>query len=226
MGKPGSRIGVGWPRDQRQLEHATVNSGAHIRVCALLDQQPYKSPFACEFTRQPQCCTLMAAVSVTLSLWGLQGLAFMTNVSNKSVVRWWYPLDWRWSRAPEEAQTFVVRPGLDGAPGSVSLELLGSPGVWLSAFTWPDAHEGCIGWGCRWFCRHAPSHSSHGQSEPKYGERIPGALPQGWPRLLSSTIITFGPTVRTGRVESLYTFLPRYDNRGPISTMPSNLSSV
>lgn len=111
------------------------------------------------------------AVGFVISLWGPQGLAFMTNVSSRSVARWWHPMDWSWGRTEEKAQTFVVRPGLDGAPGSVSLELLASPGVWLTAFTWPDAHEGCNVWGCRWFCRNAHFPGEDGYSQPYFGER-------------------------------------------------------
>ena len=62
----------------------------------------------------------------------------------------------RKARRGEGAQAFVVRRGLDGAPGTASLELASAPGVWLTAFSWPDAHEGCAGWANRWFCAAKP----------------------------------------------------------------------
>ena len=73
------------------------------------------------------------------------------------------------ARRGQGAQAFVVRRGLDGVPDTASLELASSPGVWLTAFSWPDAHEGCAGWANRWFCAVKP----RGQ-ELNYMKATPG----------------------------------------------------
>lgn len=84
----------------------------------------------------------------------VQGLAYMTNETSDG--RSWRPHDGSKTRRSQGAQAFVVRPGLDGRPDTASLELASAPGVWLTAFAWPDVHEGCSGWANRWFCSKKP----------------------------------------------------------------------
>ena len=42
--------------------------------------------------------------------------------------------------------SFLIHPGLDGAPDTLSFELVISPGAWLTAYAPPDEHPDCERW--------------------------------------------------------------------------------
>ena len=159
--RPMTYLGLGWPRELWQPRSGMPGPRSSTSEHSSSLASPRLGTFtgaghvACCFRRQ-----------------GIAGLTNWTDASGFTAAgehasRWWRPAA---SGAHERSQAFLVRPGLDGSPDTISLELAGAPGVWLTAFVWPDAHEGCSRWARNTFCALEPA-----RGEPLQPKPTPGA---------------------------------------------------